>query len=177
MQNKCSILECPNIAKVGGLCKKCYDNQRKNLRNERRRNIVAAKKITHTCIVNSCYAKALPNIQICAKRRTTRAKSTKEYRQKNPARVKTMRQRSRHKFHYHEPYENKIIRLNNQNNKCANLACQTTDPGARGWQTDHNHKTGHIRGELCGPCNRILGHAQDDPAILQGLIDYLNQTQ
>ena len=88
-----------------------------------------------------------------------------------------MRQRSRHKFHYHEPYENKIIRLNNQNNKCANLACQTTDPGARGWQTDHNHKTGHIRGELCGPCNRILGHAQDDPAILQGLIDYLNQTQ
>lgn len=38
---------------------------------------------------------------------------------------------------------------------------------------DHNHSTGKFRGWLCSPCNTALGHARDNPALLQKLIDYL----
>lgn len=39
---------------------------------------------------------------------------------------------------------------------------------------DHNHKTGEVRGLLCGPCNRdVLGHLRDDPAALRRGAEYL----
>jgi hypothetical protein len=40
---------------------------------------------------------------------------------------------------------------------------------------DHCHTTGKVRGLLCGHCNSALGQARDDPAILQGLIEYLRR--
>lgn len=38
---------------------------------------------------------------------------------------------------------------------------------------DHDHKTGQIRGLLCGPCNTVLGMAKDSVRILQAAIQYL----
>lgn len=38
---------------------------------------------------------------------------------------------------------------------------------------DHNHKTGEVRGLLCMNCNRMLGHAFDNPEILASAIGYL----
>lgn len=48
-------------------------------------------------------------------------------------------------------------------------------------QIDHNHdccpgKVGCqdcVRGLLCGPCNRMLGHASDNPEILSRAVEYL----
>ena len=40
---------------------------------------------------------------------------------------------------------------------------------------DHDHKTGYVRGLLCGPCNKILGHARDDTAFFNRAILYLLQ--
>ncbi len=40
---------------------------------------------------------------------------------------------------------------------------------------DHDHETGMVRGILCFNCNQALGNVRDDPAVLQGLIDYLGR--
>lgn len=38
---------------------------------------------------------------------------------------------------------------------------------------DHNHKTGEIRGLLCGLCNSGIGHFKDKIKLLKKAIKYL----
>lgn len=40
---------------------------------------------------------------------------------------------------------------------------------------DHCHDSGVVRGVLCHSCNTILGHVQDDPALLRRLAEYLER--
>lgn len=60
-------------------------------------------------------------------------------------------------------------------------ACCGNDPTAHfktGRPTlvvDHDHETGVIRGLLCSPCNRAIGHLGDSVEGLQAAIDYLNR--
>jgi hypothetical protein len=41
---------------------------------------------------------------------------------------------------------------------------------------DHNHKTGAIRGLLCGKCNRGIGNLNDNIITLENAINYLKRT-
>lgn len=102
-------------------------------------------------------------------------KYAKEYRLKNLERTRLKDQRNNHLAHYGEPFEEKARRLERQGGRCANPGCGLTDPGAKGWQTDHDHKTGKVRGELCGGCNKALGFIHDDPIRAEGLATYVRQ--
>lgn len=42
-------------------------------------------------------------------------------------------------------------------------------------RVDHCHKTGIVRGLLCGHCNLTLGHAKDNPETLRRLMAYLER--
>ncbi len=50
--------------------------------------------------------------------------------------------------------------------------CGILEP-ADGWQVDHDHETGEVRGILCRPCNMGLGLFRDDPHSLAQAISYL----
>lgn len=44
---------------------------------------------------------------------------------------------------------------------CACAICKSKTTRGRGWQTDHDHKTGGVRAILCNNCNALLGHAKE----------------
>lgn len=46
-------------------------------------------------------------------------------------------------------------------------------PGFRKVAADHDHATGQPRGILCNTCNSMLGHAHDNPDVLEKGAAYL----
>lgn len=59
--------------------------------------------------------------------------------------------------------------LTKQGNLCA--ICQ--EP--KKLLVDHNHKTGQVRGLLCGHCNKVLGFLNEDTSLLEGIKRYLEK--
>jgi hypothetical protein len=72
---------------------------------------------------------------------------------------------------YGETRQQKKERLKSQNNKCK--ICKTTNPGKRGWNTDHKPGTRVVRGILCLNCNNGLGRFKDNPETLRAAAKYL----
>lgn len=63
------------------------------------------------------------------------------------------------------------IILKKQNNVCA--VCGGKDK-KKSLAVDHNHKTGEVRGLLCGRCNPALGFIQESPKLVKQLLKYLD---
>ena len=61
-----------------------------------------------------------------------------------------------------------------QKGKCA--VCGIEHSGGKRFDVDHCHSTGVVRGLLCTNCNRMIGHANDDPQRLRSAAQYLESS-
>lgn len=61
-----------------------------------------------------------------------------------------------------------------QNGKCAICSKQASEL-AKGLAVDHDHKTGKIRGLLCGYCNTAIGSFKENIETMKAAIDYINK--
>jgi hypothetical protein len=59
-----------------------------------------------------------------------------------------------------------------QRGGCA-ICSAAVNPNARSLAVDHCHKTGKVRGILCGRCNLAIGQFDDDPDLLRRAVMYL----
>jgi recombination endonuclease VII len=58
-----------------------------------------------------------------------------------------------------------------QGGRCA--LCQRATGARRALAVDHDHVSGVVRGILCSPCNKMLGHARDSIEFFERCIEYL----
>lgn len=79
------------------------------------------------------------------------------------------------KHRYGITLEQKNAQLVAQNHKCA--ACYKPFGETRRPETDHDHKTEQVRGQLCPSCNKALSHVKDDITVLLSLVEYLRKYQ
>ena len=134
--------------------------------------------------------------KICAIRRL------KEWRQKNPDKIQdnqtrylenieSFKKRAR-KNHLKNPESNRISSLKRlygitsddyemffqkQKGLCAIcLTPNSTDFRKKRFSIDHCHRTGKVRGLLCGNCNSGLGLFKDDLSILRTAVEYLRES-
>ena len=87
---------------------------------------------------------------------------------------KASRRKSRIKKKYGVTEDQVNTLLENQEFRCC--ICKTDDPGATGWQIDHDHDVGDVRGILCRKCNLGLGLFGDDHRVLRAASEYLRKS-
>lgn len=62
--------------------------------------------------------------------------------------------------------------LEAQGGRCAITGCRATGK-TKMLAVDHDHRTGEVRGILCGPHNQLIGYNRDNPEAFRSLADYL----
>jgi hypothetical protein len=95
---------------------------------------------------------------------------------RDPAKLKIIQRRSVLKRKYGLTLEAWDAMFEAQGKLC--IVCDTSEPRSKaGWQVDHCHVSGAVRGILCSPCNLMLGLAEDDPSTLERAAAYLRASK
>ena len=97
------------------------------------------------------------------------AKATMLWRERNSDKLPAMRRKYSLKHLYNTAPEVIDAKAKTQGHKC--MICSKKHKLV----VDHNHATGKLRDLLCHHCNRMLGHALEDPTTLRMAADYLER--
>ncbi len=89
------------------------------------------------------------------------------YRKANPDRVRE----ARLKFYFGLSAADYDVMLAKQDGHCA--ICPAVSDGKRRLAVDHDHKTGRVRGLLCGRCNKALGLFDETVTRIEAAARYL----
>lgn len=115
--------------------------------------------------------------------RTQKIEYAKKQYKEDPELKKEQARKSALKCLYKMTVEEYAAKSKAQDYKC--LICgrraEEADPRRKDLCVDHDHSCcpgpescgNCIRGLICSQCNNMLGHAQDDPEVLQAGIEYL----
>lgn len=75
-------------------------------------------------------------------------------------------------------YDEYVALVDAQGNRCA-ICGDPPKPDGKGaysrLQVDHHHGTGKVRALLCAPCNKGIGHFNEDPQRLTKALEYLTK--
>lgn len=105
--------------------------------------------------------------------KSCRSASNREWRAKNPERVRHHNAR-RIEFVYGITRAQWEIMYEEQGGRCA--ACRAAFSEESPPNVDHCHESGQVRGLLCRKCNLALGYVGDRSEVLLQLVAYLEQT-
>ena len=101
----------------------------------------------------------------------------KKYWAARPEAYRAMVQRRRLKYLYKLTVEEWNAIFTAQGYCCAICKSRTSGHKNGSWLTDHDHKTGIVRGIVCLGCNSMLGNSKDDPSILRAGAKYLEEQE
>lgn len=112
------------------------------------------------------YYKTLDRTELAAKAAT--------WRMDNPAAYRAIQRRYLLKQYglTIECYERMLAE---QGGVCAICETEALSMAGGYLAVDHCHDTGKVRGLLCGFCNVLIGHAEDNIALLERMISYLRR--
>ena len=127
-------------------------------------------------------------------RRVQKKEASRRYRLKHPDRVKNTKYKRRdadkkyrddrkelrkvqsRRSHLKRTYgitEDYYVAMEKaQEYRCAICETEYED---KNLHVDHCHESGQVRGLLCLCCNALLGHARDNPVLLDNAINYLKK--
>ena len=117
------------------------------------------KKVVRVCSKCGIAVQRKSGIPVCADCQVDKRERGKEHEQRRRLRAYGITQ---------EQYDEM---MRSQGGQCA--ICRTEEPGQKGWQIDHDHENGNVRGLLCRTCNLSLGYMEDDPKRLEAAAAYL----
>src|SRR5258706_14586539 len=81
------------------------------------------------------------------------------------------------KQNYSITIEDYDLMLEKQNHCCAICHEHETSATRGSLFVDHDHTSKRVRSLLCNRCNLILGYCDDNPKLLQRIIEYLKLTK
>lgn len=89
--------------------------------------------------------------------------------------ISKLRKAHAHERHVQNTYGLKSGEYTNlyQKQGCCCAICRRATGKSKRLAVDHNHKTGLVRGLLCGPCNKMLALARSNPAFFTRAARYL----
>lgn len=124
-------------------------------------------------VVINCNLKVVPDKKNRTKQDISR-KAAKKYYMKNKRKILSRQKRNR-------PTRYKITigdyerMVDEQGNRCK--LCGNEPKEGKKLVIDHDHRNGKVRGLLCNSCNVGIGLLQDDPALLEKAINYIQSSQ